>query len=107
MLRKTLLASCLLIASGSALAYDDFSSRHGVRITPHLSITFGSGHYDSYRHDSYRPYVYVPQRVYAAPVYYRDHHREYGHHYGRHHRDSWRDDDRYDRRSHRGHRDHD
>lgn len=107
MLRKTLLASCLLIASGSALAFDDFASRHGVSITPRLSITFGGGHYDGYHNDGYRPYVYVPHRVYPAPVYYRDHHRGHGRYQGGYHRDDWDGSDRHDRRRHGGHRGHD
>lgn len=88
MLRKVLLASSLLIASGSALAWDD--SRHGVNITPRVTITFGSGgHYD------HRPYVYAPRRVYSEPVYYREH-GDRGRDHGWNDRDYRRDDHRYD-----------
>lgn len=96
MLRKTLLASCLLIASGSALAFDDFASRHGISVTPRVTISFGGGSY----YDDYRPYVYAPRRVYAEPVYYRSYH-DYGRHRGwNHHRNDWRDNDRYDEDRH-------
>ena len=93
MFRKTLLASCLLIASGSALAFDDFRSRHGVHVTPRVSITFSSGP----QYDHYRPYRYAPR--YVEPVYYRPHHRGHGRHHGwSHHRNDWHDDDRHERR---------
>lgn len=100
MLRKTLLASLLLIASGSALAFDDFGSRHGVSITPRVTISFGGGGY----YDDYRPYGYAPRPVYAEPVYYRSYRGDYGRHHGwNHHRDDWRDNDRYDGDRYEGH----
>ena len=92
MFRKTLLASCLLIASGSALAFDDFRSRHGVHVTPRLSITFSSGP----QYDHYRPYRYAPR--YVEPVYYRHPYRGHGRHHGwGHHRDD-RHHDRHEGR---------
>ena len=100
MLRKTLLASCLLIASGSALAFDDFRSRHGVHVSPGVSITISSGP----QYDDYRPYRYAPR--YVEPVYYRQPYRGHGRHHGwGHHRDD-RHHDRHERRyrDDRGHR---
>lgn len=113
MLRKTLLIACLLGVSGSALAFDEYVGRHGVRVEPRLSITFGGGHYD-YREPRYHGY-YVPRPVHVRPIYYGNYYRGHaGHHYGRHHgwqhrdrHDGWRGHDRHDdgRRGHRGHDD--
>lgn len=92
MFRKTLLASCLLVASGSALAFDDFGSRHGVHVTPRVSITFSSGP----QYDHYRPYRYAPR--YVEPVYDRPYYRGQGRHHGwGHQRDDW-NGDRHERR---------
>lgn len=119
MLRKTLIATFLLGSSGSALALDDFLSRH--RIEPHVSITLSSGHpYDHQtRHpevhyrDVYRD-VYVPRTVYVQPVNHHSYYRvDEGRHYGKHknkHRKSWRDydrDDHHDRQRHHPYHDYD
>lgn len=106
MLRKTLIATFLLSASGSALALDDFLSRH--RIEPHVSITLSTGHHNDvyretrhrevYYRDVYRD-VYVPRPVYVQPVYYNYYRQDEGRHYGRHknkHHKGWREYDRYD-----------
>ena len=118
MLRQTLIATFLLGASGSALALDDFLSRH--RLEPHVSITLSSGH----RHDVHQPRhrevyyrdvyrdVYVPRPVYVQPVYHNSYYRsDEGRHHWKHknkHQRQWRDydrDDHHDRRRH--HRYHD
>lgn len=118
MLRKTLLIACLLGASGSALALDEFVGRHGIRVEPRVSISFGSGHpHYGYRDTRYHD-VYVPhhvQPVYYSSYYYRGeggHHYNRGRHHGwqnRDHHDRWRGYDRHDddRRGHRGHHDDD
>lgn len=119
MLRKTLIATFLLSASGTALALDEFLSRH--RIEPQVTITLGSGHHNNvyrdthhrevYYRDVYRE-VYVPRPVHVQPVYYnvysrQDEGRRHWKHKNKHHKE-WRDydrDDHHDRRRH--HYDHD
>ena len=104
MLRKLLIASSLLVASGSAMAWDEYGSK------PRVSITFSSGpvydHHDRYR---YRE-VYVPRPVYVEPVYYNNHYyRDEGRrHHGWGHRarhDDWREH-KWHKRHHRKHHDH-
>lgn len=102
MLGKLLIASSLLVASGSVMALDE----------PRVSITFGGGHhvYDHRDHYRYRE-VYVPRPVYVEPVYYNNYyyrgdsrrHQGWGH---RAHHDDWRDH-RQHKRHHRKHHDHD
>lgn len=110
MLRKILIAACLISGSGSALALDQFISRHGIRVEPHVSITLGSGHHSNvYRetrhHDVYyrerHHDVYVPRPVYVQPVYHNNYY--YRGHGGRHYggRQQWQDP------HHRGWRGHD
>lgn len=106
MLGKLLIASSLLVASGSVMALDEYISR------PRVSITFGGGHhvYDHRDHYRYRE-VYVPRPVYVEPVYYNNYyyrgdsrrHQGWGH---RAHHDDWRDH-RQHKRHHRKHHDHD
>lgn len=96
MLRKILLATSLVIASGSALAFDEYTTRHGVHVTPRVSITFSSG--PSY--DDYRPYRYYAPR-YVEPVYYRPY-RGHGRHHGWGHHRHHRHDGHYESR-HYGH----
>lgn len=102
MLRKTLIAACLVSASGSVLAVDQHGSRHGGIHAPRVSITLGGGHYD----DSYReaPHhdVYVARPVHVQPVY----HNRY---YYRPSHSGWRDDrdDHHERRRHHEDNDHD
>lgn len=104
MLRKILIASSLVMASGSALALDEYLSK------PRVSITFSSG-YPVYHHDHYRE-VYVPRPVYVEPVYYSNYyyrdrgrrHHGWGH---RAHHDDWdhRQHERHHRKHHRDHHD--
>ena len=99
MLRKTLITACLLVASGSAMAIDEFVSRHGI--APRVSITFGGGHHDyGYRDTRYHD-VYMPRPVRVQPIYYTNYYREdSGRHHGWRNHDNqhsgWRGHDRYD-----------
>lgn len=123
MLRKILIASCLIIASGSALANHDYVAGRVVRVEPSFSISFGGGrHHDGFRvlyesggrqywtHSDYRPrnVIYVPRPVYVEPVYYENyyagpgyrrgwshhrHHEGYGHRRFEH---GWRGHHDYD-----------
>lgn len=129
MLGKTLIASCLLVASSAALAGHDYVSGRVIRVEPSLSLSFSSGnHHNGFRvlyesggrhywtHSDYYPrdVIYVPRPVYVEPVYYGDrgrHHRR-GHHrhhdwhpHHRHH--DWHGHHRYGDgwRHHRGHHD--
>jgi len=121
MLRTLLIATALLTASGSALAYDRGYGRV-VQVEPQFSISFGTRHHDGFRvlyesggshywtHTPYRP-----SHVIVLPP---PHHRvkHVYHHYDDRggwdkHRKHWRDDRRDDRRGHRNdrrdHRRHD
>lgn len=125
MLRKSLMAVFLLSASSSVPAIDEFLSRHGVRVQPHVSITLGGGHHrEIYRetrhhdHDVYysepRHPVYVPRAVHVQPIYYNNHyyrgegkrHHNRGH-YGWHNRDDHRSASRGHGRHHDRHHDDD
>lgn len=115
MLRKSLIAVAMLVASTGAMAGSDYVYGRVVSVEPHFSVSFGSGrHHDGFRimyevgghhywtHSRYRPshVIWVPR-----PVVHHVHHYKHKHHY-RHdwndrHRDRW--DDRRDHR--RGGRD--
>ncbi len=110
MLRKILIASSLLLASGSALALDEFISK------PRVSITFGGGHHDYDHHDQYRE-VYVPRPVHVQPIYYQP---VYSNNYyrgnsrGHHgwsqrdaHHDEWREHQQHKRHHRKHHDEHD
>lgn len=85
MLRKILIASSLVLASGTALALDEFPR-------PRVSITFGAGHQDyghaDYSHSGYSysvPHyqeVYVPRPVHVQPIYYNNYYRGQGRPHG-------------------------
>ncbi|MDP3585945.1 MAG: hypothetical protein Q8R61_12515 [Thiobacillus sp.] len=115
MLRTLLIATTLLTASGSALAYDrGYDRGYGrvVTVEPQFTISFGTRHHDGFRvlyesggshywtHTPYRPshvIVLPPQHHRVQHVY---------HHYDNRggwdkHRKHWRDDRRDDRRGHR------
>lgn len=103
MLRKLLIASSLLVASGSASALDQYLSK------PRVSITFSSGPDYVYR-DHYRE-VYVPRPVYVEPVYYNNYYyrgnsrRHYGHHDSHH--DEWREHKKHKYHHRKYHHDYD
>jgi hypothetical protein len=115
MLRKTLFAACLLVASGSAMAdHNDYGYGRVVTVEPSVSISYSSGRYsDSTRilyqtggssylpHCDYRPrdVIYAPRPVYVQPVYYNNYYRG-GHHRGWRDRDDWRDRGRGHGRGH-------
>lgn len=96
MLRNTVIAACLLSASGSVLAVDEHVSRHGERHAPRISVTLGGGHHNYGYRDVPHHDVYVPRPVHVQPVYHNDYYyRQLG--------GGWRDydrDDHYDRRRH-------
>lgn len=116
MLRKTLTAAALLIASTSALANDGYVYGRVITVEPSFSISFGGGrHNDGYRvlyetggehywtHSHIRPreVIYVPRPVYVQPVNYSsyshgDDWRHHGGHGRKDHRSGWRDHDRED-----------
>lgn len=111
MLRNTVIAACLLSASGSVLAVDEHVSRHGERHAPRVSITLGGGHHnDSYREAPHHD-VYVARPVHVQPVYHNTYY--YRQHGGGHHRwqnkhhGGWRDYDRDDHRDRRRHHEDD
>ncbi|MEQ1590884.1 MAG: hypothetical protein ABL892_00695 [Thiobacillaceae bacterium] len=117
MLRKTLFAACLLIASGSAMAdRDGYVYGRVLTVEPSFSISIGGGRYnDGFRiqyetggqrywtHSDYRPrdVIYVPRPVYVRPVYYSN-----GYRGGDWHHRGWRDRDDH-RDGWRGHGDGD
>lgn len=105
MLRKILIASSLLLASGSALAIDQYISK------PRVSITFGGGHHDYDQHDYYRE-VYVPRPVHVQPIYYNNYYRGEGRpHHGwsqrNVHHDEWREHRQHKRHHRKYHDEHD
>lgn len=105
MLRKILIASSLLLASGSALALDEILTK------PRVSITFGGGHHDYGYQNHYRE-VYVPRPVHVRPIYYNNYYRGESrrHHGWGHrdvHRDEWREHKRHKRHERHERRYHD
>ena len=111
MLRKILIATALLTASGTALAHSDYG--RVVSVEPHFAISFGTRHHDGFRvlyesggarywtHTRHHPghVIVLPERHHVRHV---QHHRDYGY------RDDWRgrDDHRGHRKHHREHRRH-
>lgn len=106
MLRKLLIATALLTASGAALAHGDYG--RVVSVEPHFALSFGTRHHDGFRvlyesggarywtHTAYHPgrVIVLPERHRVRHVHHYDH-RDYGY------RDDWRGHD-----DHRGHRKH-
>lgn len=129
MVHKALIATCLLIASGSVMASDGYVAGRVLRVEPSFSISFGGGHHNSgfrvlyetggqhyWTHSNYRPHdvIYVPRPVHVQPVYYDNYYRgDRGHYNGWGNRDIHRSGghgyDSHDggRRGHRGYRGHD
>ncbi len=127
MLRTLLIATALLVASGTALARD---GRHDygrvISVEPSFNISFGTRHYDGFRvqyesggrhywtHTPYHPghRVVLPSRHYTHSAYgYQDRDGyEQNRHYAKGYREDRHDnrhDDRHDRRGHRESRRHD
>ena len=125
MLRKTLIAASLLIASGSVLANDNYVHGRVITVQPSISVSVGGGHHDNgfrvlyesggqryWTHSDYYPrdVIYVPRPVEVQPVYYSDrsYRRDEGYRHGwrdEHHgwRGHDRDHDDYDHDRRRGH----
>lgn len=104
MLRKILIASSLVLISGTALALDEFIPQ------PRVSITLGGGHHD-YGHPAtrYRE-VYVPRPVHVQPIYYNNYYRgESRRHHGQRdvYRDEWREQKQHQRHERHERRYHD
>lgn len=107
MFRKCLIATALVVASGSAFAYDDHGYGRVVSVEPHVSFSFGSGRHDGFRvvyesgdrhYWTYSPYH--PGPVIVVPPPHRVHHihhyvPKHKHHH-KHHPRHWRDDDHDD-----------
>jgi hypothetical protein len=49
MLRKLLIATALLTASGTALAHSDYGYGRVIAVEPRIAISFGAGHHDGFR----------------------------------------------------------
>lgn len=115
MLRKLLIATALLAASGTALAHSEYG--RVVSVEPRFAISLGSGHHDSFRvlyesggsrYWTHTPYH--PGNVIVLPPQHRVRHV---HHHRNHdwddrrgwddRRDGWRDDRREYRRDRRHH----
>lgn len=109
MLRKLLMVTALLTASGAALAHNDTTYGRVISAEPSVSIAFGSGHYDGFRvlYESggsryWTTIPYRPGHVIVLPP-----HRSVQHGYPyRYKKDAWdnRRHGRHDRRN--GHHDY-
>lgn len=115
MLRKTLIATVLLAASGGAMAHGDYVYGRVVQVEPNFAISFSSGGYNGYRilyevggrhywtrsHRHPGHVIWVPRPV-VHHVYHHKYH--YKHHYKHDDRHDWKHngwDDR-DRWKHHG-----
>ncbi|MEW6131718.1 MAG: hypothetical protein AB1591_00940 [Pseudomonadota bacterium] len=108
MLRKSLIASVLLAASGSIMAHGDYVYGRVVTVEPNYYISFGSGGYYGYRvlyesdgrhywtHSHRHPghVIWVPRPVVHHIHHHEHHHRHDHHHDWKHGKGVWRDDDR-------------
>ncbi|MGK2951614.1 MAG: hypothetical protein ACSLEZ_04400 [Thiobacillus sp.] len=113
MLRKLLIATALLTASGAVLAHNDSVYGRVISIEPRVSIAFGSGgYYDGFRvlyeSGGSRYWTTTPYRPSHTIVLPPRHHVHHGYQY-RYPKGGW-DDRRYDQRDDRdrhrgGHRD--
>jgi hypothetical protein len=112
MLRKFLIATALLTASGAALAHNDSVYGRVISVEPRVSIAFGTGYYDGFRvlyeSDGSRYWTTTPYRPSHTIVLPPRHHVQHAYQH-RHHKGGWddrrhdrRDDRRDDRRGHRG-----
>jgi hypothetical protein len=123
MLRRLLIATALLSASGTALAHGGSGYGRVVAVEPHFVISFGTRHHAGFnvlyesagsrywmvtpRHPGHT--IVLPPRHHVRPAY---HPRDYGHGWGNRHgwsdrRDGWRDERREHHRDHREYRRHD
>ena len=123
MLRKLLLATALLTASGASFAHDgDYGYGRVVSVEPRFVVSFGTREPDGFRvlyesggdrYWTYTSYYPGPRIVLPPPyrverVYYRDYGRDRGERGWNHRRggwDGWRDERREHRRERRHHDD--
>lgn len=123
MLRKLLLATVLLTASGASFAHGgDYGYGRVVSVEPHFVISFGTRERDGFRvlyesggarywtTTSYYPgpTIVLPPPYQVERVYYRDYRRDWddrGWGYRRGGWDGWRHEHRESRREHRHHDD--
>lgn len=118
MLRKLLIATALLTASGTALAHSDSDYGRVVLVEPHFALSFGSRHHDGFRvlyesggarywtHSPYHPghTIVLPPRHRVQHVHH--HHRDHRWNDRRgwnDRRDGWRDGRHKHHREHRRH----
>jgi hypothetical protein len=129
MLRTLLIATALLTASGTALAYGGDGYGRVVTVEPHFVFSFGSRHHDGFNvlyesggshywtHSNYRPgpVIVLPPHPVRHVYHHRGwddrhdwrHDRRDWHHDRRDDRHGWRDDRHDDRRDDRHDRRHD
>jgi len=105
MLRKFLIATALLAASGASLAHNDAVYGRVITVEPHVAFSFGTGYNDGFRvmyesggsrywtHTPYRP-----SHTIVLPPHHRVQHPHYRDRHGWDDRRDWRDDRRHDRR---------
>jgi hypothetical protein len=112
MLRTLLIATGLLITSGTALAHSDYGYGRVVTVEPHFVISFGTRHHDGFRvlveSGGTRYWTHTPYHPGHVIVLPPPRHREMHVHHPRDYRRGWNDrhDWRDDRRDHREHRRH-
>jgi hypothetical protein len=102
MLRKLLIATALVAASGGAFAHGGYG--RVVSVEPYISFAFGTGRHDGFRvvyESGGRHYwthsPYYPGQVIVVPpphqVHYIHHYVPKVKHHYKHHRKHWRDDE--------------
>lgn len=117
MLRTLLIATTLLAASGSSVAYGN-DRGHVVSVEPNFVVSFGTRHHDGFRvlyesggshywtHTRHHPgstIVLPPAHLVTHAPHYRDHGGSWDKRHGRDDRHNWRHDRRDHRGSERGH----
>lgn len=103
MLRKLLIATALLTASGAVFAHNDSYGRV-ISVEPRVSIAFGTGYYDGFRvlyeSGGSRYWTTTPYRPSHTIVLPPRHHVQHAYQH-RYPKGGW-DDRRHDRRDDRG-----
>jgi hypothetical protein len=108
MLRKLLIATAMLTASGASLAHNDVVYGRVIHVEPSVTLSFGTGYNNGFRilyeSGGQRYWTYSPRHpghVIMLPTRYRiqpvQHHQHRDRHNWKGHRD-WQDDRRENRR---------